>query len=217
MMSATFGGDARNVTLVGESSGAIGACAHLAAPGSAGLFDRVIMQSAPCAARWAPSMALANNPRPREQAERDGRALVDRLGLGAAPTAERLRRVPVADLLKAAADPAQPGFGPVVGGRVRPEDPARAIERGRFHRVPVLAGINRHEERMHVWGLETAKYGGPLPADAYAAEVRAAFGRSRGGLPTRSRPPSARPRAGADPDGENVPAETGHKDGPRRR
>ncbi|GLY87748.1 carboxylesterase/lipase family protein [Actinoallomurus iriomotensis] len=174
--AAVFGGDPANVTLAGESSGAISTCAQLTAPGSAGLFDRAIVQSAPCTAPSGSSMAMANNPRPRAQAERDGEALVERLKLDAAPTAERLRQVPVQELLKAAADAAQPGFGPVVGGSVLPEDPARAIAGGRFHHVPVLAGTNHDEERMHVWGLEMAKYGGPIPADAYIDEVRAAFG-----------------------------------------
>lgn len=174
--AAAFGGDPGNVTLAGESSGAVSTCAQLTAPGSAGLFDRAITQSAPCTAPQAPSMALANNPRPRAQAERDGEALVQRLNLRAEPTAGRLRQVPVQDLLKAAADPAQPGFGPVVGGPVLPEDPARAIAGGRFHRVPVLAGTDHDEERMHVWGLEMAKYGGPVPAGAYDDEIRAAFG-----------------------------------------
>ncbi|NDU73866.1 carboxylesterase family protein [Actinomadura sp. DSM 109109] len=174
--AAAFGGDPGNVTLAGESSGAISTCAHLTSPGSAGLFGRAIIQSAPCTAPRTPSMALANNPRPRAQAEREGEALVQRLELGAEPVAGRLRQVPVKDLLKAAADPGQPGFGPVVGGPVLPEDPARAIAGGRFHRVPVLAGTNHDEERMHVWGLEMAKYGGAIPADAYDDEARAAFG-----------------------------------------
>src|SRR5690625_1048726 len=41
-----FGGDAANVTLVGESYGAQTIATHLAAPGSAGLFHRAILQSA---------------------------------------------------------------------------------------------------------------------------------------------------------------------------
>lgn len=174
--AAAFGGDARNVTLVGESSGAISTCAHLTAPGSAGLFQRAIMQSAPCTAPWSPSLAMGNNPRPRAQAERDGVALAGRLGLGTAPSAAQLRKVGVEALLKAAGDPAQPGFGPVVGGPVLPIAPARAIATGRFHRVPVLVGINHDEERMHVWGIEMAKYGKAIPADAYEDEIRAAFG-----------------------------------------
>ncbi|MEV0202717.1 carboxylesterase/lipase family protein [Nonomuraea sp. NPDC050691] len=178
--AAAFGGDPRNVTLFGESSGAIAVCAHLAAPGSAGLFHRAILNSAPCTAPWAPSLAMANNPRPRSQAERDGQALAGRLNLGGSPTARQLRAVPTGELLKAASDPAQPGFGPVTGGAFLPLDPARAVTTGRFHRVPVLYGVNRHEERMHVWGLEMAKYQGPIPADRYDDEVRAAFGSHAG-------------------------------------
>ncbi|MDP4503205.1 carboxylesterase/lipase family protein [Nonomuraea turcica] len=178
--AAAFGGDPGNVTLFGESSGAIGVCAHLTAPGSSGLFHRAILQSAPCTAPWSPSLAMANNPRPRPQAEGDGQALVERLNLGASPTARQLRAVPADKLLKAASDPAQPGFGPVTGGAFLPLSPAQAIASGRFHRVPVLYGINRHEQRMHVWGLEMAKYQGPIPADRYDEEVHAAFGAHAG-------------------------------------
>ncbi|MGW0485867.1 carboxylesterase/lipase family protein [Nonomuraea sp. NPDC003214] len=171
--AAAFGGDPGNVTLFGESSGGVAAGAHLVMPGSAGLFHRAILQSAPVTAPWAPSLALGNNPRPRAQAEREGEALVARLGLA---DLGRLREVPVEELLRAAADPAQPGFGPVAGGGALPVDPAAAVRAGDFHPVPVLFGINRHEQRMHVWGLEMAVHGGPIPAGRYADEVRAAFG-----------------------------------------
>ncbi|WP_049566818.1 carboxylesterase/lipase family protein [Nonomuraea sp. SBT364] len=171
--AAAFGGDPDNVTLFGESSGGVAVGAHLVMPGSAGLFHRAILQSAPVTAPWTPSLAMGNNPRPREQAERDGEALVARLGLD---DLGRLREVPVEELLRAAADPAQAGFGPVVGGGALPVDPASALAAGEFHPVPVLYGINRHEQRMHVWGLEMAVHGGPIPGERYADEVRAAFG-----------------------------------------
>jgi para-nitrobenzyl esterase len=44
-----FGGEPRNVTLGGESAGAISTCANLAATQSAGTFVRAIVESGPCA------------------------------------------------------------------------------------------------------------------------------------------------------------------------
>jgi len=40
-----FGGDPRNVTLFGESAGALNICWHLLTQASRGLFNRVILQS----------------------------------------------------------------------------------------------------------------------------------------------------------------------------
>jgi len=176
--AAAFGGDPGNVTLAGESAGAISVCAHLAAPSSAGLFHRAIMQSGPCVASSSAGAGSGNGPRSRAVAEEQGRRFVAALGLGPAPTAEQLRDpelVPPGRLLAAAAA-AGSSFGPVYGSALLPIDPARAVTSGRMNRVPVLHGMNRDEQRLQVWGHEMAKYQGPLPAGQYASEVRAAFG-----------------------------------------
>jgi para-nitrobenzyl esterase len=49
---AKFGGDPNNVTLGGESGGAMSTCHHLVSPASAGLFARGIFESGPCAFNW---------------------------------------------------------------------------------------------------------------------------------------------------------------------
>jgi para-nitrobenzyl esterase len=46
----SFGGEPRNVTLGGESAGAMSTCANLAAPAANGTFVRAIVESGPCAA-----------------------------------------------------------------------------------------------------------------------------------------------------------------------
>ena len=47
-----FGGDPGNVTLFGESGGAIATCAQLTSPGSEGLFHKAILQSGATTTSW---------------------------------------------------------------------------------------------------------------------------------------------------------------------
>jgi len=49
-----FGGDNTKVTLFGQSAGATSVCMHLAAEGSKGLFQNVIMESSACNGPWGP-------------------------------------------------------------------------------------------------------------------------------------------------------------------
>ncbi|GAA2621058.1 carboxylesterase family protein [Actinomadura fulvescens] len=165
--AAAFGGDARNVTIMGQSGGGYSVCAQLASPGARGLFDKAIVQSAGCVGEDG-SMSL-------KQAHANGIATAKALGWdGAADADAYLRSAKTADLVKATAA-GHGGYRPVVDGKVLPLAPARALATGRFNRVPVLHG-STHDEMSGPVGAEETRTGKPLTAAGYATEVTKVFG-----------------------------------------
>ncbi|MGW4501337.1 carboxylesterase/lipase family protein [Micromonospora sp. NPDC004336] len=159
-----FGGDAGNVTIMGQSGGGYAVCDHLASPASAGLFDRAVVQSAPCA---------TGGSRTRAEAEADSAAVIRAVGCDvAADVAACLRssETTVAELLAAYGPWGEPR--PVSGTPLLPLSPAEAFRTGRFHRVPVLVGVNHDEENGRYGGLEVTPGGKPIPAEAYEPTVR---------------------------------------------
>jgi para-nitrobenzyl esterase len=177
--AAAFGGDANNVTLFGESAGGVSTCAQLASPAAAGLFQRAIIQSGPCALTTQWPYPEGNwVPRPRAAAAQQGTDLAARLGCQDPATAVAcLRGKPVPALLDAS-DGGQ-GYGPAYGaGGVLPLSPAEALATGRFNRVPVIQGTTRDEHRMFVAALEVFT-GQPVTAAGYPAEVEGVLGKDR--------------------------------------
>ncbi|MFF8847551.1 carboxylesterase/lipase family protein [Streptomyces sp. NPDC015127] len=183
--ATAFGGDPDNVTLFGESAGGYSTCAHLVAPSSAGLFDRVILQSAPCTA---------------DMGRRDR---VDALTEGVA-TAAGIEKEQGLDDWRIAlpgqlVNPfgAGPEYTPVYGGRLLPRPPREAFATGRFNKVPVLQGINRYEERARVYGLELAKKAATGDPEAqidqadYHAHLQEEFGKEKAALVAARYPSSA--------------------------
>ncbi|MEV4478944.1 carboxylesterase/lipase family protein [Micromonospora coxensis] len=163
-----FGGDAGNVTIMGQSGGGYAVCDHLASPMSAGLFDRAIIQSAPCA---------TGGTRTRAEAEADSAGVIAAVGCtDAADVAACLRsdRTTVAELLEAYGPWGEPR--PVSGTALLPLSPAEAFRTGRFHRVPVLVGVNHDEENGRYAGMEIAPGGAPIPAGAYEPMLREQYG-----------------------------------------
>lgn len=160
--AAAFGGDPRNVTLMGESAGAYSVCDHLASPTAAGLFDRAIIQSGPCAQEYSATNYAA--PRPRSVAHDYSRGLAKELNC---KTAACLRDIPADRLLAATADAE---FGPVLGGRVLPWHPAKRM----VAKVPVLHAVN-HDEEAGRYGAQEV-FGQPITQTEYETAVRETFG-----------------------------------------
>ncbi|MGO8877133.1 MAG: carboxylesterase/lipase family protein, partial [Acidimicrobiales bacterium] len=136
--AARFGGDADNVTIFGESAGAMCVAALLAAEEARPLYRRAIMQSGAAAA-----VGVA-------EATRVAEALGRELGM-AGLTREGLSAVPLEELLAAqqsvgASQPANGlAFQPVVDGGVLCRHPAAEIADGACSGVDLLVGTNREE------------------------------------------------------------------------
>ncbi|MFT5355051.1 MAG: para-nitrobenzyl esterase [Polyangiales bacterium] len=148
-----FGGDPGNVTVFGESAGAISTCALMGAPDADTLFHKAIMQSGNCVtmssldagALGTEEGALAVGERFMERLGCDDAA--DRLAcLRALPVDDFVDVLGVADLLGGllSADLT----GPVVDGVVLPELPYDRIARGDAPPRPLIIGSNGNEGRL---------------------------------------------------------------------
>jgi para-nitrobenzyl esterase len=143
---ADFGGDPQNVTIFGESAGAMSAANLLAVPSAKGLFRRAILQSGAALALGASDAARV--------AERFAGALgfdrVDRDLLAAVPTADLLaaQATLLGDLGVGASMP----FQPVVDGTLLPDHPAVALAAGGGNAEALLIGTNRDEFRFFTIG-----------------------------------------------------------------
>lgn len=178
--AAAFGGDPDNVTLFGESYGALATTAHLVSPSAAGLFHQAIIQSGLALIDYPPGTLLPGQPAidamwtsPAEGAELGTFAAAE-LGCAEPATALAcLRALPVAALL-----PMTSLFTRYTYGTdLLPEDPVQALRAGRFHPVPVISGATRDEARLFV-ALYFDAAGQPVTADGYGALLAEAFGLS---------------------------------------
>ena len=160
-----FGGDARNVTVFGESAGALSVCAQLASPRTAGLFAKAIIQSGPCGVD-APS---PTKPGTFEHLWKP-RAEVERSGVGTVGCADLacLRAQPVEKLLTVHGEFTSPAYDTAV----LPIDPIVAQRTGRMHRVPTLVGTTHDEMTLFV----PEAFPQPVPEAAYGATLGALFG-----------------------------------------
>ncbi|HEX8445581.1 MAG TPA: carboxylesterase family protein [Sphingomonas sp.] len=143
---ARFGGDPGNVTLFGESAGAMDIGLHLLSPGSRGLFHKAIEESG------TPGFGLP--PRSLADNEALGTMIIAKAGIP--QTAAALRNLPVAQLLAATEGVAVPGLADksfiwlqaIVDGRVLTETPAATLAKG-GNPAPLIVGSNARELTLH--------------------------------------------------------------------
>ena len=184
-----FGGEPGNVTLFGQSGGAVATCAQLTSPGSEGLFQRAIMESGNCQLNYPRDASGSGVP---AVSFFHPVAIVDRAGQAAATALRCNLGSNAADLacLRALPAPALAGqydhFGVVATGTpVLPLDPTAALRRGLFQRIPVMLGQTRDEYRLLAGIL--ADESAPITSAQYAGLIgywtSFAGGAVRGHLP----------------------------------
>lgn len=146
---AAFGGDPRNVTVVGGSAGGISINLLLGAPKARGLFDKVIVQSGAGRRFLARERRLAQDLPGAASAQSLGVAFAERLGVKGADGAAlaALRALPAqkinGDLSMATLVFQGEGAlysGPVVDGRLIVETPEDTFAHGRQPGLPMIVG-----------------------------------------------------------------------------
>ncbi len=161
---AAFGGDASNVTIAGQSSGAVSVLYLMASPKARGLFARAIAQSP----------YLISTPELRTShfgdlaAETAGSNLLVKLGVR---DIGGLRAMDAAALSTAAPRAGYAAFG-TVDGHVLPRQLVEVFDRGEQAKVPILTGLNSGE-------IGSLRFLAPpliLDAAVYAAQIRGRYG-----------------------------------------
>ncbi|MFZ3483515.1 carboxylesterase/lipase family protein [Sphingomonas sp. 3-13AW] len=159
-----FGGDPDNVTIAGESAGALSVMYLMAAPPARGLFHKAIAQSAYMIS--TPELRSARHGAPSAEAE--GARVMAALG---APDIAALRAIPAEDVLEKATAAGYAPWG-TIDGKLLPRQLVETFDRGEQAPVPLLAGFNSGEIRSLRFLLPPA----PASAADYEKTIRSRYG-----------------------------------------
>ncbi len=139
---ADFGGDPQNVTVFGESAGAMSIARLLVMPSAQGLFHKAILESGAFFLEQ-PGQNLAN-------AQACTRKFFKALNLPAGDIGA-LQNAPYAEIMRAQKKVTGKGFSfnqvffPAHDGRVIPADPYAQLKAGAARDIPILIGTNQEE------------------------------------------------------------------------
>lgn len=159
-----FGGDAGNVTIAGESAGALSVMYLMAAPPARGLFHKAIAQSA----------YMISTPSLKEDRHGEPAAEATGLRVAAALGANDLAALRAMDATALSDGAAKAGYFPwgTVDGKILPRQLVDIFDRGEQAAVPMIAGFNIGEIRS------LRMLAPPVPASpaAYEAAIRERYG-----------------------------------------
>lgn len=188
---AKFGGDTSNITVFGQSAGAMSTCLLLASPLSDGLFQRAVMQSGNCNLSIFPRVT-------KSAAEQTGSDFLNKIGCAnsnqtlalacarSKSTQDMLTAldIPYNELFKY--DPSLWKYLPSIviegAGKMFPQDPMTLLAEGAKPGMPVLIGSNKDEgslfNELQNHAADAAGYYKELQASrfsAYASELIALY------------------------------------------
>ncbi|MEZ6031337.1 MAG: carboxylesterase family protein [Hyphomonadaceae bacterium] len=136
--AATFGGDASNILLFGESAGATMTANLVTSPLTKGLIQKAIIES---------TGSLPTPGTPLARANELGSAFATAHGLpGEAATADQLRAIPAAAIMANAAT--RGGLRTVIDGTTKPQSIMDSFASGSALDIPMIIGTNSDEGRL---------------------------------------------------------------------
>ncbi len=144
-----FGGDAKNVTIFGESAGSFAVSTLMAVPSAQGLFVKAIGESGGALNGGTMAMPTSDAQGPKNE------KLLDDLHV---TTLSQLRAASTADVLAAVAKQKVTHYSPVVDGKFIAEPVVDTYVKGKQAHVPLLAGFNRDEGSFMGKGMTAEKW-----------------------------------------------------------